>query len=117
VAGAIKAGQVRPLAVASTKRLAALPNVPTAAELGVKGYESAAWFAFMGPKGLPKPIVERLNKEIAAAMQDPAVRQRFNDLGAEPLASSPEELGRFISAEVAKWRGIIQKGGITIDQN
>ena len=117
VAGAIKAGQVRPLAVASAKRLAALPNVPTAAELGVAGYESAAWFAFMGPKGLPRPIVERVNREVAAAMQDPAVRQRFNDLGAEPHASSPEELGRFISAEVAKWRGIIQKGGITVDAN
>lgn len=117
VAGAIKAGQVRPLAVASAKRLAALPNVPTAAELGVKGYESAAWFAFVGPKGLPRPIVERFNKEVVAAMQDPAVRQRFNDLGAEPHASSPEELGRFISSEVAKWRGIVQKGGITIDAN
>ena len=117
VAGAIKAGQVRPLAVASTQRLAALPNVATAAELGVKGYESAAWFAFVGPKGTPRAVVDRVNKEIAVAIADPAVRARFNDLGAEPKASSPEELGRFISAEVAKWRGIIQKGGITVDAN
>ncbi len=115
VAGAIKAGQVRPLAVASTQRLAALPNVPTAAELGLKGYESAAWFAFVGPKGTPRPVVERVNREIATAMADPAVRARFNDLGAEPKASSPEELGRFITAEVAKWRGIITRGGITIE--
>lgn len=115
VAGPIKAGQVRPLAVASARRLAALPNVATAAELGVKGYESAAWFAFVGPKGLPKPVVERVNREIVASMADPAVRARFHDLGAEPLASSPEELGRFISAEVAKWRGIITRGGIAVD--
>ena len=115
VAGAIKAGQVRALAVASAQRLAALPNVATAAELGLKGYESAAWFAFLGPKDTPRPIVDRVNREIAAAMADPAVRARFNDLGAQPQASSPEDLARFISAEVAKWRGIVTKGGITVD--
>lgn len=115
VVGQVKGGQVRPLAVASATRLPALPNVPTAAEAGVKGYESAAWFAFLAPRGTPRPVVDRLHKEIAATMSDPAVRARFTELGAEPLASTPEELGRHISAEVAKWRGIITKGGITID--
>lgn len=116
VIGQIKAGHVRPLAVASAKRLAALPDVPTAAEVGVKGYESAAWFAFLAPRGTPRPIVDKLHSEIAAAMADPAVRARFVEFGAEPMATTPEELGRFISAEVVKWRGIITRAGITIDQ-
>lgn len=114
VIGQIRAGQVRPLAVASAKRLAALPEVPTAAEAGVQGYESAAWFAFLAPRGTPRPIVDKLHSEIAAAIADPAVRARFVEFGAEPMATTPEELGRFISAEVAKWRGIITKAGITI---
>jgi tripartite-type tricarboxylate transporter receptor subunit TctC len=115
VIGQLKAGQVRALAVASSKRLAALPDVPTAAELGVKGYESAAWFAFLAPRGTPRAIVDKLHSEVASAMADPSVRTRFADFGAEPMATTPEELGRFISSEVAKWRGIITKAGITID--
>ena len=115
VIGHIKNGNLRPLAVASAKRLPALPDVPTAAEAGVKGFESAAWFAFLAPRSTPRPIVDRLYKEIAAAMADPAVRTRFIELGAEPLASTPEELARHISVETAKWREIITKGGITAD--
>jgi tripartite-type tricarboxylate transporter receptor subunit TctC len=115
VAGQVKAGQVRVLAVASGRRLPALPDVPTTAEAGMAGYESAAWFAFLAPLGTPRPIVDKLNAMIATAIADPAVRARFADFGAEPLASSPEELTRFISAEVEKWRGIIAKAGIKLE--
>lgn len=115
VIGQIKAKQVLALAVASNKRLAALPDVPTAAEAGMKDYNSAAWFGFLAPRGTPRPPIDRLNKEIAAAIADPAVRSRFSDFGAEPIASTPEELGRYISAEVVKWREIITRGGITLD--
>jgi len=117
VIGQIKAGNVRPLAVASNKRLAALPNVPTAAEAGVKGYESAAWFAIVAPKGTPKAVVDRLNKDIAKASADPNVRARFIELGAEPQASSPEELQRYINSEIKKWTEIIKKGGITLEKS
>jgi tripartite-type tricarboxylate transporter receptor subunit TctC len=113
--GYLKSGQARALAVASNRRLAALPDVPTAAEGGVKGFESAAWFAFLGPRGTPPSVVARLHREIANATGDPAVRSRFAALGAEPLATTPEELARHISAEIAKWREIITKGGITVD--
>ena len=116
VIGQIKAGTVRPIAVAADKRLAALPAVPTAAEAGISGYHSAGWFAFLAPRATPRPIVERLHREITAAMADPAIRARFADMGAEPSASSPEELGRHISAEIAKWREIINKAGIKIEQ-
>jgi len=115
VLGQIRSGGVRPLAVASDKRLAALPEVPTAAEAGLGGYVTGAWFAFLAPRGTPRPVVDRLNREIVAAMADPAVRGRFAELGAEPLATTPEELARHIAAESAKWREIITKGGITAD--
>lgn len=104
VIGPLKGGQVRPLAVAATRRLAALPDVPTAAEAGVRGYESAAWFAFLAPRATPRPIIERLSKEIAAAIADPAIRARFADLGTEPLNATPEETARHIGVEIAKWR-------------
>ena len=115
VRGQIKAGQVRALIVASDKRLAALPDVPTAAEAGIKGYVSAAWFAFIAPRGTPRPLVDKIYREVAAAMSDASVRTRFIDFGAEPLASTPDELGKHIASEVVKWREIITKGGITID--
>ena len=116
VLGAIKAGQVRPLAVASKQRLAALPDVPTAAEAGLRGWESSAWFGFFGPRGMPRPMVERLNREVIAAIADPAVRARFSEFGAEPLTSTPEELAAYVSAEMVRWRGIITRAGIKLEQ-
>ena len=107
---------MRALAVANASRLAALPDVPTAAELGVKGYESSAWFGLVAPRGTPRPLVDKLHGEVVAAMADTAVRGRFVEFGAEPMATTPDELGRFIAAEVVKWREIIGKAGIRIDQ-
>ena len=115
VIGQIKAGQVRALAVASRQRLAAIPDVPTSAEAGLPAFQSAAWFGFLAPRSTPRGPVDRLNKEIAAAVADPAVRSRFTDFGAEPLASTPEEFGKYISSEVLRWREIISKAGITLD--
>jgi len=115
VIAALKGGQVRALAVANASRLAALPDVPTAAELGVKGYESSAWFGFVAPRGTPRPIIDKLHGEIVAAMADPAVRARFVEFGAEPMTSTPDELARFIASEVVKWREIIAKAGIKLD--
>jgi len=115
VIGGIKSGQLRALAVTAGKRLAALPEVPTAAEAGLKGFESAAWFGFLAPRGTPKPAIDLLNKEIAAAVADPAVRGRFSDFGAEPIASTPEEFSRYVAAEVVRWKEIITRGGITLD--
>jgi tripartite-type tricarboxylate transporter receptor subunit TctC len=115
VRGQIKAGQVRPLVVASTKRLEALPEVRTAAEAGLKGFVTAAWFAFIAPAGTPRAAVDKLYKDTAAAVADPSVRTRFVDFGAEPQATSPDDFAKYISAEIVKWRGIITKGGISLD--
>lgn len=115
VIGPLKGGQVRALAVAAAKRLPALPEVPTAAEVGVRGYESAAWFAFLAPRGTPRAIVERVQREVAAAVAEPAVRARFADLGAEPISATPEDTLRHIATESAKWREIITRAGIRLD--
>jgi tripartite-type tricarboxylate transporter receptor subunit TctC len=111
----IDGGQMRPLAVASNRRLTALPDVPTAQEAGVAGYESAAWFAFLAPRGTPRAAIDRFHAELAITMADPAVRTRLSELGAIATINKPEELGRHISSEITKLREIITKAGITLD--
>jgi tripartite-type tricarboxylate transporter receptor subunit TctC len=112
----IQSGDALALAVASETRLAALPDVPTSAEAGLPGYISSGWLAFLAPRGTPKPIIERLHAELAAAMKDQTVRSRFAELGAEPVVTTPQELAQFIASETSKWGGIIKRGGITIEQ-
>jgi len=116
VKGMIDGGQVRPIAVAASTRLAALPDVPTTKEAGLSGYESAAWFAFLAPKGTPRAAIDKFHAELSTSMADPVVSARLSDRGAEPVVTKPEDLGRFISAEIVKWRDIITKAGITLDQ-
>jgi len=112
VLGQVQSGNLRPLAIAAKSRSATLPDVPTAAEAGLPGYESSAWFALLAPRGTPKPIVEKLNLTTVAALQDADLRKRLTDIGAEPASSSPEELRAFISTEVVKWRDIITRTGV-----
>lgn len=105
-------GNARALAVTSDKRMTALPDVPTTAEAGVKNYETGAWFALLAPAGTPRPIIDKLYAALQEAIKDPHVRQRFTEQGAEPVSPGPEELTRFIAAETAKLRDVIQKAGI-----
>lgn len=116
VLSSIQGGKVRPLLVASKTRLAALPDVPTAAEAGLGAYESAAWFALIAPRGLPRAFIDRLNADVAVALRDSAVRSRFSDLGAQPQDPSPEDMSKLMAADIAKWTEIIRKGGITLDK-
>jgi len=112
VQATLDSGGARALAVAARTRMAALPNVPTAAEAGLPNYESSGWFVMLAPHGMPKPIVARVNKELTAALSDPAVRQRITEQGAEPVIMTPEQVGAFMGAETAKWRDIISKAKI-----
>jgi len=112
VSAPLQTGDARALAVTSGKRMTALPDVPTAAEAGVKNYETAGWLALLAPPGTPKPIIARLNQELAAAIKDPSVRNKFIEQGTEPVAGTPEELSKFIVSETVKWRDIITKAGI-----
>jgi tripartite-type tricarboxylate transporter receptor subunit TctC len=112
VTAPLKTGDARALAVTINKRMTALPDVPTTAEAGIKNYETSGWLALLAPRGTPKPIITKLNQEIAAAINDPSVNNRFVEHGGEPLTSTPEELAKFISSETVKWRDILTKGGI-----
>ncbi len=116
VSAPIQAGGARALAVASTKRLDALPDVPTSAEAGIPTYIASGWIALLAPRGTPKPIVDKLHTALAAAMADPTIYARCEQLGAHPEASTPEELTKFIVSETAKWREITQRGDVPMVQ-
>ena len=110
----VRAGKLRALAVTSKRRISAAPEVPTFEEAGVPGYEAIGWFGVVGPAGLPRPIVERLNAEIRAALEDPAIRERALGAGTEPFTSSPEEFSAMIREETKKWAEVIKAGGIKL---
>ncbi|XRC94235.1 tripartite tricarboxylate transporter substrate binding protein [Ottowia sp. VDI28] len=116
VAPHIRAGKLRPIAVANGKRSAAFPGVPTIAEAGVPGYEASAWYGLFAPAGTPPAVISKLNAEMVSALADPALRQRLDALGAEPSGSSPEELARFVRSEYDKWGRVVQEAGIRLDQ-
>jgi tripartite-type tricarboxylate transporter receptor subunit TctC len=101
------------LAVAGQTRLPALPDTPTTIEAGLPEYQASGWFAMQVPRGTPKDIVARINKEMAAAIADPVVRERFEQQGAVAKVISPEEATKFVADEIVKWRGIIEKAGIS----
>lgn len=109
VIGLIKNGDARALAVAGNKRLTALPDVPTAAEAGLQGYESAAWLALLGPAKMDQALVDRLYAAAQEAMNDPKVRALFAEQGAEPTNLGPEDLNKFITSEILKWSDVIGK--------
>jgi tripartite-type tricarboxylate transporter receptor subunit TctC len=108
----IVAGKLRPLAVAAKSRLAQLPDVPTAAEAGVKGFEAPSWFGLMAPAGTPKEIVARLYVETAAALRQTVIAERIARSGARAVGNSPEEFARQIAAERATWGEIIKAASI-----
>ncbi len=96
-----RGGQVKALAITTATRSAVAPEIPTAAEAGMPGLEFASWYGIWGPKGLPRPIVARINAEMQAAMADPTVGRRLTELGFEPVAESPEAFAAFIARDVA----------------
>jgi tripartite-type tricarboxylate transporter receptor subunit TctC len=112
VLGLIKNGDARALAVASSKRMTALPDVPTAAEAGLPGYESYAWLALLAPANTDKAIVDKLYAAARVAMKDPKLLARFAEQGAEPMVLGPEDLKNFIASEITKWAEVIGKIGI-----
>jgi tripartite-type tricarboxylate transporter receptor subunit TctC len=112
VLAALNSGGAKALAVASKTRMKALPDVPTTAEAGLPTYEASGWFMMLAPRGTPKPIVTKLNQELNAALSDPSVQGRITEQGAQILTTTPEELGKLITSETAKWRDIITKAGI-----
>ena len=111
----IAAGKLRALAVTSGTRSAILPTVPTVAESVLPGFEGAAWYGILAPKGTPQPVVDRLQKEFKAALADPQVQERLKALGAVPQGSSPAEFGAYVASEAERWGGVIRKLGLKAD--
>jgi tripartite-type tricarboxylate transporter receptor subunit TctC len=107
----IQSGRLRALAVTTTTRSKALPDIPTVAEF-VQGYAVSGWLGVGAPRGTPSEAVDRLNKEITAVLADPAIRARLDDVGSEPLVGSPSDFGRFITAETEKWGKVIRAANI-----
>ena len=108
----IKAGKLKALGVGSASRIAALPDLPTISEAGVPGYEVTNWWGIVVPAGTPRSVIDRLNKDLTAIVASPETKKRFETEGAEPLSMSPEEVGRFITAETVKWARVVKDAGI-----
>lgn len=110
----IRADKVKVYAVTTRKRVAALPTVPTADEAGLSGFEVGIWHGLYAPKGTPKAVVDRLNQALRFALKDQTVKQRFADLGTEPIddrLATPDAHRAHLAAEIAKWKPIIEKAG------
>ncbi len=108
----IRSAAVRPLAVTTAQRTPLLPDVPTFDEAGVKGYDTGVWWALLAPAGLPGDVKAKINRDAAEAMKSPAVKERFQTLGAVPVGSTPEEIAALIRADYEKWGPIIKAAGI-----
>jgi len=108
----IKAGKLRALAVATPKRISAMPDLPTIAEAGVPGYEVFLWYGMVAPAGTPKEIINKLNAEILKIQQMPDVKERLDKMGAEPIDFTPEQMADYIKAEIAKWAKVIKDAGV-----
>jgi tripartite-type tricarboxylate transporter receptor subunit TctC len=111
----VRSGRLRPLGMTSAKRSSAMPEVPTVAEAGVPGYETASWYGVLAPAGTPKPIVDRLNKEIVKGVQMPDVRERLTNEGADPVGGSPAEFSAHIKRELARWAQVIKQAKVKTD--
>jgi tripartite-type tricarboxylate transporter receptor subunit TctC len=115
VLGQWRGGRVRLLGVTTKARVSAVPEVPTIAEAGVPGYESYTWFGLFGPKGMDPHIVAAINGAVKTALESPAVRQRFIELGNTPRYETPEQFRATVKADRAKWAAVVKASGATID--
>jgi len=114
----IKADKVKVYGVTTKKRLASLPKIPTVDEAGLKGFEVSVWHALYAPKATPKPVIDTLTKALQVALKDKVVKERFADLGTEPIEekrATPEVLRAHLKAEIDKWAPIIKKAGTYAD--
>jgi tripartite-type tricarboxylate transporter receptor subunit TctC len=107
----VKAGKLKAIAVTTSMRSSLLPNVPTVAEAGLPGYEANNWYGFLAPAGTPKPIVDRLNREIVKILGMPDVKEKLAGLGAEVVGNSPQQFAAAIKADVEKWKRVVTETG------
>jgi tripartite-type tricarboxylate transporter receptor subunit TctC len=111
----VKAGRLRALAVTTSKRVAAAPDLPTVAESGFPGYEVTNWHGLVAPKGVPRPIIERLNKEINALIQAEDMKKHMETEGLEPAGGTPERFGEILKTEATRWAKVVKQAGIKVE--
>ena len=111
----VRAGKMRAIAVTGTQRSTLLPMLPTVAESGVPDYEVTVWFGMQVPAGTPKPLVERMNQDIARILKEPDVVKLFREQGVEVVASSPDAFGKLVQREVTKWTEVINGANIKVE--
>ena len=112
----IRSGKLRAFAVTGAQRSPAIPELPTVAEAAnLPGFAASAWFGLVGPAGVPRPVVNTLNKTTYASLEDPEVTKRFFVAGFEKLSGTPEHFGKFIEAEIVKWAKVVKDSGARVD--
>lgn len=111
----IRAGKMKPIAVTGLKRHALLPETPTFEELGFKGFDGVQWYAIVGPAKMPPEITKKLNEEINKAIATPELRQRLSGEALEPMPMTPEQFGKFMEADIAKWTKLAQERNIKLE--
>jgi tripartite-type tricarboxylate transporter receptor subunit TctC len=111
----IRSGKVRALAVTTTKRWPGAPEIPTMAEAGLTNYESSAWFGLFAPGATPKPVVELLQRHVAAILKQPEVEKLYLEQGAMPVGNTSEEFAKFIAGEMVKWRTVVNDTGVKLN--
>jgi tripartite-type tricarboxylate transporter receptor subunit TctC len=108
----VQQGKLRMIAQCGAARFQSLPDIPTMQEAGVSGFVVTSGFHFLGPAGLPRPIVEKLNSALVQTLRDPAIRKALIERGADPIGSTPEEHAAYIKTEIEKWRRVVKVAGI-----
>lgn len=111
----VQSGRMKALAVTTAKRMAAAPDVPTMDEAGVKGYESFPWYGVLAPAGTPKPVIDRLNAAVIAAVKSAELKDRYATLGVEPASGTPAEFRRFAEVEIKKWAQVVRQAALRAD--
>ena len=111
----VKQGKLRALAVSSSKRISAAPDLPTVAELGYPGFSGVPWVAIMAPANTPAPIIAKLNGEVNKALNSKDIRDQFLAQGVEPMQMTPEELGAFVKSELTKWTKAVKDSGAKVE--
>lgn len=111
----VRSGRLRALAISSTKRSALMPDLPTVAESGIRGYEAVGWQGLLAPAATPRPIVQKIHETLAAALNQPEVRDRIKGMGIDLSGAGPDDFRQFIGVEVAKWAKVVKASGASID--
>ena len=111
----VRSGSLRAIAVTSSRRSPALPEIPTVAESGYPGFEASSWYGFVAPAGTPDPIIRKLHEMIAKIVNMPDINEQLSSQGADPVGSSPEEFAQYMHNETEKWAKVVKASGIRLD--